>query len=219
MDGTSNLAFRVRAGRPDLAGFFTRPWLPPESPLAMPRQSLVDAPMPSARPSTSPGTIGLRRLVLFAATIVLAGVATWTPWNLYAADGVSPLEAAALGLFGILILAISCWFCSAVAGFVVLSVACVTRVFPTDHAGLLSGIGAGSWSAVVAHLDKTEGNSIGPETTVLPLDSKGNLVFAPGKRVALIGVEGLAIVESENEILICRLDRDQDVKKIATKAP
>jgi len=38
----------------------------------------------------------------------------------------------------------------ALAGFVVLSVAYVTRVFPADHAGLLSGIGAGSWSAVVA---------------------------------------------------------------------
>jgi ACS family hexuronate transporter-like MFS transporter len=38
----------------------------------------------------------------------------------------------------------------ALAGFLVLSVAYVTRVFPTDHAGLLSGIGAGSWSAVVA---------------------------------------------------------------------
>jgi mannose-1-phosphate guanylyltransferase len=49
---------------------------------------------------------------------------------------------------------------------------------------------------------------------VQPLDSNGNLVFAPGKRVALIGVENLAIVECENEILICRLDRDQDVKKI-----
>jgi mannose-1-phosphate guanylyltransferase len=77
----------------------------------------------------------------------------------------------------------------------------------------------GSWSAVVAHLEKTEGNATGPGTKVLPLDSKGNLVFAPGKRVALIGVEGLAIVESENEILICRLDRDQEVKKIASTPP
>ncbi len=38
----------------------------------------------------------------------------------------------------------------ALAGFVVLSVAWVTRVFPSEHSGLLSGIGAGSWSAVVA---------------------------------------------------------------------
>lgn len=95
-----------------------------------------------------------------------------------------------------------------------------------EHAQLVATVEAdfgwddiGSWSAVVAHLEKTEGNAIGPGTKVLLLDSKGNLVFAPGKRVALIGVEGLAVVESENEILICRLDRDQDVKKIATTPP
>jgi mannose-1-phosphate guanylyltransferase len=95
-----------------------------------------------------------------------------------------------------------------------------------EHAKLVATVEAdfswddiGSWSAVVAHLDKTDGNSVGPGTKVLPLDSKGNLVFAPGKRVALIGIEGLAIVESENEILICRLDRDQDVKKISALPP
>ena len=38
----------------------------------------------------------------------------------------------------------------AVAGFVVLSVNWATRVFPAEHIGLISGIGAGSWSAVVA---------------------------------------------------------------------
>lgn len=38
----------------------------------------------------------------------------------------------------------------AVAGFVVLSVSWATRVFPPEHTGLISGIGAGSWSAVVA---------------------------------------------------------------------
>ena len=76
----------------------------------------------------------------------------------------------------------------------------------------------GSWSAVADHLDKSSGNAIGPQTNVLSLDSKSNLVFTPGKRVALIGVEGLAIVESENEILICKLDRDQDVKKISEMA-
>jgi ACS family hexuronate transporter-like MFS transporter len=38
----------------------------------------------------------------------------------------------------------------ALAGFVVLAVAYATRVFSSEHAGLLAGIGAGSWSAVVA---------------------------------------------------------------------
>lgn len=36
------------------------------------------------------------------------------------------------------------------AGFVVLSVAYATRAFPPGHSGLLAGIGAGSWGAIVA---------------------------------------------------------------------
>ncbi|HYG75509.1 MAG TPA: mannose-1-phosphate guanylyltransferase [Planctomycetota bacterium] len=73
----------------------------------------------------------------------------------------------------------------------------------------------GSWSAVAAHLQQGADNATGPATTVLPVDARNNLVFAPGKRVALIGVEGLAVVESGSEILICKLDRDQDVKKVS----
>jgi mannose-1-phosphate guanylyltransferase len=88
------------------------------------------------------------------------------------------------------------------------SVAMVEAAFDWDDIG--------SWSAVIAHLEKTDGNGVGPGTRIQTIDSAGNLVFAPGKRVALIGVENLAVVESENEILICRLDRDQDVKKISS---
>lgn len=36
------------------------------------------------------------------------------------------------------------------AGFIILSVAYATSVFSVDHAGYLAGLGAGSWSAVVA---------------------------------------------------------------------
>jgi ACS family hexuronate transporter-like MFS transporter len=38
----------------------------------------------------------------------------------------------------------------ALAGFVVLAVNFATRAFASDHAGLLAGIGAGSWGAVIA---------------------------------------------------------------------
>jgi ACS family hexuronate transporter-like MFS transporter len=38
----------------------------------------------------------------------------------------------------------------ALAGFVVLAVNFATRAFSQDHAGLLAGIGAGSWGAVIA---------------------------------------------------------------------
>lgn len=76
----------------------------------------------------------------------------------------------------------------------------------------------GSWSAIGEHLDRLMDNVVGPETKLITVDAKGNLVFAPGRRVALIGVEGLAVIESEGEILVCRLERDQDVKKASEQA-
>ena len=36
------------------------------------------------------------------------------------------------------------------AGVVVLSIAYATSVYSSDHAGLIAGVGAGSWSGVVA---------------------------------------------------------------------
>jgi len=36
------------------------------------------------------------------------------------------------------------------AGFIQLSVAYATSVYSGDHAGLIAGVGAGSWSAVLA---------------------------------------------------------------------
>ncbi|MFH0937933.1 MAG: sugar phosphate nucleotidyltransferase [Planctomycetota bacterium] len=76
----------------------------------------------------------------------------------------------------------------------------------------------GSWSAIGEHLDRQLDNVVGPDTKLITVDARGNLIFAPGKRVSLIGVEGLAIIESDNEILVCRLERDQDVKKASEEA-
>jgi hypothetical protein len=36
------------------------------------------------------------------------------------------------------------------AGFVILAVQYATKVYSTEHSGLIAGIGAGSWGAVVA---------------------------------------------------------------------
>lgn len=76
----------------------------------------------------------------------------------------------------------------------------------------------GSWSAVAPYLDTSVGNAQGPETKIVAIDAAKNLVFAPGKRVALVGVENLAVVVSGNDILICPLARDQDVKKVSEAA-
>ena len=76
----------------------------------------------------------------------------------------------------------------------------------------------GSWSAVAPYMDANAGNAQGPDTKIISVDAAKNLVFAPGKRVALIGVENLAVVVSGNDILICPMSRDQDVKKVSEAA-
>jgi mannose-1-phosphate guanylyltransferase len=75
----------------------------------------------------------------------------------------------------------------------------------------------GSWSAVAQHLPAKDGQTVGPDVRLETLDAKGNLILAPGRRVALIGVEGLAIVDSPQGLLVCRLTRDQSVKHVAQK--
>jgi mannose-1-phosphate guanylyltransferase len=49
-------------------------------------------------------------------------------------------------------------------------------------------------------------------------DSHGNFVFAPeGKLVATVGLEGMAVIDSGDALLICPLDRAHEVKKIVAQ--
>ncbi|RLD13365.1 mannose-1-phosphate guanylyltransferase, partial [candidate division KSB1 bacterium] len=72
----------------------------------------------------------------------------------------------------------------------------------------------GSWEAAYAISPKDKkGNAIIAENQVV-IDSKNNLIYAPKKLVALIDVENLAIVETDDALLICRKDSSQRVKEI-----
>ena len=48
----------------------------------------------------------------------------------------------------------------------------------------------------------------------LILDSAECLVHNPGKITALVGVEDLIIVDTEDALLVCRKDCDQKVKQV-----
>lgn len=78
----------------------------------------------------------------------------------------------------------------------------------------------GSWSAVGAHLPRhgADRNAAGPGVELDAVDARENVVVAPGMRVALVGVSGLAVVRDGARLLICRLDQDQRVKEIAQRA-
>jgi len=76
----------------------------------------------------------------------------------------------------------------------------------------------GSWKALEEISTKdANGNAqvLSEEGDLIAIDAVNNLVFAEGKRViALVGVEGLAVVQTDEATLVCPLDRAQDVKKI-----
>ena len=75
----------------------------------------------------------------------------------------------------------------------------------------------GSWEAVHQFRPKdSQGNSLsgaGPGK-VLAIDARDNLVEAGEKQVVLLGVEGLAVVECEDALLVMDRSRSQEVRRI-----
>jgi mannose-1-phosphate guanylyltransferase/mannose-6-phosphate isomerase len=73
----------------------------------------------------------------------------------------------------------------------------------------------GAWDAVLAasHLDEQGDSVLGHAVRI---DTKNCLIrTVDGMVVAAIGVENLAIIVEKDSVLICRLDRSQDVKAVA----
>lgn len=84
------------------------------------------------------------------------------------------------------------------------NVACVRAPFDWSDVG--------SWAALC---EVTPGDDDGNVTwgRVVALDARDNLVHAPGQEVvALLGVEGLAVVRAGNVLLIAALDKSQDIR-------
>jgi mannose-1-phosphate guanylyltransferase len=75
----------------------------------------------------------------------------------------------------------------------------------------------GSWTALHEHhvaKRKPEHGSLVNAAGNFALNAKNNYVHAPGKFVAVVGVNNLIIVETEDALLITTLDQSQDVGKV-----
>jgi mannose-1-phosphate guanylyltransferase len=74
----------------------------------------------------------------------------------------------------------------------------------------------GSWASLHEHMgdDDRENVMDGETTGLFAIQSAGNYVYAPGKTVALLGVDGLVVVETEDALLITTRARSQDVSKL-----
>jgi len=74
----------------------------------------------------------------------------------------------------------------------------------------------GAWSSLLEVWPR-DGRGIAARGEVLALDSEKCLVYNPDKLTALIGVQDLIVVETEDALLVCRRDQDQKVKDILDK--
>lgn len=79
----------------------------------------------------------------------------------------------------------------------------------------------GSWAALDEHRAGGEPEQVnvcdGVSGTPVVIDAKGNYVYAPGKTIALVGVSGLVVVETDDALLITTRERSQDVGKVVAE--
>jgi mannose-1-phosphate guanylyltransferase len=69
----------------------------------------------------------------------------------------------------------------------------------------------GNWTALERYMPKDEnGNSLKGKCKVL--DSHNCILYGNKKLIAVLGVEDIIIVETDDVVLVCRKDRDQDIK-------
>jgi mannose-1-phosphate guanylyltransferase len=71
----------------------------------------------------------------------------------------------------------------------------------------------GSWPALESHFPQDEGGNtrIGQVET---FDATNNIVLSRDRLTAVIGVEGLVVVQAEGVTLVCPKDRAQDIKQM-----
>ena len=74
----------------------------------------------------------------------------------------------------------------------------------------------GSWAALFEHKagSSESTKNITEAADTLAIESTGNYVYSPEKTVALVGVEGLVVVDTGDALLITTRERSQDVGKI-----
>jgi mannose-1-phosphate guanylyltransferase len=74
----------------------------------------------------------------------------------------------------------------------------------------------GSWASLVDLLPAdADGNAV--VGTHLGLDTRNCVLYSPRRLVATVGVENLIVVETEDAILVCPLDRAEEVKALVDR--
>lgn len=73
----------------------------------------------------------------------------------------------------------------------------------------------GSWMAIYELEDKDKNGNVLSASTTSVADSQNCYVYSESdKLVALVGLQGVGVIDTGDALLVCRMDRAQDVKKI-----
>jgi mannose-1-phosphate guanylyltransferase len=73
----------------------------------------------------------------------------------------------------------------------------------------------GSWDAIWEIASKDgQGNSSPNQARIIAVDSYDNLIQVKDKLIALVDVKDLIIVETDDELLICKRGASQDIRKV-----
>ncbi|MDZ4845759.1 MAG: mannose-1-phosphate guanylyltransferase [Chitinophagales bacterium] len=76
----------------------------------------------------------------------------------------------------------------------------------------------GTWQSLYDKYDKDEHSNAISGKDVMLFDSKENMVMAPdGKLVVLQGLENYCVIDTEDALLICKRDKEQEIKQINTE--
>ncbi len=76
----------------------------------------------------------------------------------------------------------------------------------------------GSWLAVGKRLPRDNAGNAA-NTPLVTVDAHDNIVYGGGKQVALLGVEGLIVVETPDALLVARREDADRIKQVVTNLP
>lgn len=71
----------------------------------------------------------------------------------------------------------------------------------------------GNWSSFCKVMKKDEDGNIFRGRTAA-VGTKGCVLWSSGRLVTAVGVENLAVIETDDAVLVCNLEKDQDIKKL-----
>lgn len=76
----------------------------------------------------------------------------------------------------------------------------------------------GSWQAIYELEDKDVAGNVADASKVLMTGCTNSYVYSrSGKLISLVGLDGIGVVETDDALMVCRIDKSQDVREIVAK--